>query len=105
MFPAEEPTPPGGDRWTLVVSCVRVKNQRSFWSGKGFNFFVGHRTTNSSGRDLFYLVTIDEAKPMMVRLHGNTIKEVNSGTCSTCSTLPNSVPDELRTGVPTSSAM
>ncbi len=53
-----------------------MENQRPCRSRKVFDFLVGHRTTDSGGGDLLYLVAIDEAKPMMVRLHGNAVKEI-----------------------------
>jgi|SRR5271165_6040768 len=106
LFPvkASERAPvPGRKAVPFAVGEIRMEDEGTAGRGQGFDIHVREATTDKGRGDFGDLISGDEAQAMR-RLDDNAVEEANSGTCSTCSTVPNWVPVELRTGVPTSRA-
>ena len=74
-------------------------------AGSESTSLVGDRRTHRSRRDVDDLVAVHETQAVVVRLHRQAVEEIELGYLQDVLDLPELGAGELRTGVPTSSAM
>lgn len=53
-----------------------MEDERPLWCGKGFNLVVGERAVDTRRPNVVDLITIDEAQPVVVRFHRDSVEEV-----------------------------